>query len=188
MEVLTRTELDYRREEIVEKILKGAVFIYPTDTIYGIGCSALKEKSVAKIRAIKEREKTPFSVIIPSIDWVNENCFVAPNAQKWLDRLPGPFTIILPLNNSVAVAKNVNPGKDSIGVRLPNHWFAQVVRELGIPIVTTSANKTGQKFMTSVEDLDPDVEKNVEFMIYEGPKEARPSKIIDVQKEEIKER
>jgi L-threonylcarbamoyladenylate synthase len=188
MEILARTELDYRKEEIINKIINGAIFIYPTDTIYGIGCNAIKEKSVAKIRKIKKREKSPFSIIIPSINWVKENCFIAPNAQKWIARLPGPFTVILPLNNSVAVAKNVTPSLDSIGIRLPDHWISKLVNECGIPIVTTSANKTGQKFMTSIEDLDPDVEKEVEFMIYEGPKEARPSKIIDIEKEEVKER
>tara|TARA_Y100000310_G_C20704331_1_gene833681 strand:+ start:9898 stop:10464 length:567 start_codon:yes stop_codon:yes gene_type:complete len=188
MEVLARTELEYRKEEIIDKILRGSIFIYPTDTIYGIGCVATNTKAVASIRRIKERENTPFSIIAPSVDWVKSNCSINAKAEEWINRFPGPFTLILPVQGNIELAENVNPNKDTLGIRIPDHWIAKLVEECGVPIVTTSANKTGQKFMTSVEDLDAEVEKEVEFMIYEGPKEARPSKIVNVQMEEVLDR
>ena len=75
-----------------------------------------------------------------------------------------------------------------MGVRIPDHWFSQVVEALGFPIITTSANKTGQPFMTSLENLDSEMKMKVDFIIYEGEKKARPSKIIDLVKGNIKER
>ncbi|HLC82093.1 MAG TPA: L-threonylcarbamoyladenylate synthase [Candidatus Nanoarchaeia archaeon] len=188
MEILTRTELKLRFEEIAEKIIKGAVFIYPTDTVYGIGCNALNKAAVKKIREIKTgRPTAPFSIIVPSLSWINKNIEIHDLAKAWIKKLPGPYTLIIYLKNKKAIAENVAPGVDTIGIRYPDHWFTSVIAKLNIPVVTTSANKTGEPFMTSLENLDPDLEKQVEFLIYEGPKEGRPSKIINTVKEEVLE-
>ncbi len=158
--------------KLKEKILFGAVFIYPTDTIYGIGCDATNEKSVKRIREIKLRDEKPFSVIAPSKDWISENCEVGSEMYS----LPGPYTLILKLKNKKCIAESVNIGMDTLGVRIPKHWFSDIVKELNIPIVTTSVNKSGEKFMTCLEDLDKDIK--VDFVIYEGEKEGKPSKLI----------
>ncbi len=187
MEVITRIELEYRKQEFVEKIKAGAIFIYPTDTIYGIGCSALRQRSVQKIRELKGRQTAALSIWVPSIDWIKKYCVISSKAEAWLEKLPGPYTLIIPLTENHPLAKNVTPDK-TIGVRLPDHWFQSIVKECGFPIITTSANKTGEQFMTSIENLDHDLEREVEFMIYEGEKDARPSKIVNVEEEDIKER
>ncbi|NQV91959.1 Sua5/YciO/YrdC/YwlC family protein [Candidatus Woesearchaeota archaeon] len=184
MEVLTELELRMRFDEIVEKIKEGVIFIHPTDTIYGIGCNALLEKSVEKIRELKERPEAPLSVWVPSKKWIEKNCI----EHEWLDNLPGPYTLIMPLLNKKSVAPSVVKGKETLGVRLPDHWFSKVVAKLEFPIVTTSANKTGEPFMTKLENLDDDIETEVSFMIYEGEKKARPSKLVNVEKEEVQER
>lgn len=188
MEILTKTELRLRLDEFLEKISNGAVFIYPTDTIYGIGCNALNNRSVAKIRELKRRESAPFSVWVPSKEWVKDNCVLDKFSKEAVDQLPGPLTLVLELKNKKSVADNVAPGIKTLGVRIPDHWFSKVVEKLDVPIVTTSANKTGKPFMTSVENLDPDIRESVEFMVYEGPKEGRPSKIINLVEEEVRER
>ena len=182
MQIFNRQEVLDNSEEIISKIKQGAIFIYPTDTIYGIGCNALDERAVAKIRAIKNRPSTPLSVWVPSIAWIEENCKVA---VSWLEKLPGPYTLILPLKKKNVIAKNVS-FSDTLGVRLPDHWFSELVAKTSIPIVTTSVNVHGEPFMTSIHNLNPEIE--VDFIIYEGPKEGRPSKIIDVSKGEVKER
>lgn len=185
MEVLTRIELKVRFDEILEKIKSGTIFVYPTDTIYGIGCNAQNENSVKKIRDIKGgRSTAPFSIIVPSMNWIIQNCELKSKWKSWLNKLPGPYTLILPLRKAV-IAKNIAPNVNTIGVRLPSHWFSEVVAKLGIPIVTTSANKTGEPFMTSIENLDPEIENEIEFMIYDGPKEGRPSQLINLEKDEI---
>ena len=189
MEILTKIELEMRLPEIVEKIKNGAIFIYPTDTIYGIGCNALDREAVAKLRKLKSgREGIPFSVWVPSLKWIKDNCKISKKAEDWLKKFPGQCTLILPLKNKEAIADNVAPNIGTVGVRFPDHWFGEVVKLTGIPIITTSANKGGQPFMTRAEDLDTEIELEVEMMIYEGEKKARPSKIINVGKDEIKER
>ena len=188
MEVFAQTELRLRLDEIIDKIKKGALFIHPTDTIYGIGCNALDTASIEKIRRLKGRPTSPFSIWVPSLSWIQENCQINEECNHWLERLPGPFTLLLPLKNKEAISPNVIPGITTIGIRYPNHWFTKVIKECRIPIVTTSANKSGYPFMTSIENLDFDIEKEVDFMVYEGEKKARPSKIIDITGDKIIER
>ena len=189
MEIFTKTELRVRFDEIVENVRNGAIFIYPTDTIYGIGCNALNKKSIQKIRDIKQRQTNPFSIWAPSLRWVKENFIMTSKAKKWLEELPGPYTLILQLQQSKLLPENVNPDtNDFVGVRIPDHWFGKIVEMLDVPIITTSVNKVGETFMTSLEDLEPDIQKEVEFIIYEGDKNGRPSKIVNVDKEDIRER
>ena len=188
MKILTKTELQSRLPEISEQIRNGAIFIYPTDTIYGIGCNALDQRAVEKIRVLKERPSNPFSIIAPSKEWIVKNCIVTKEAKEWLNKLPGPYTLILKLKNKNAIAKNVNQGEETIGVRIPDHWFSSIVQELGFLIVTTSANRSGRAFMTSLEDLDPKIKEGVDFIIYEGEKKGKPSKIVNLVEGKIKER
>ena len=122
------------------------------------------------------------------VDWIKKNCVVNKEVEEWLKKLPGPYTLILKLKDKNAVAKNVAPKQNTLGVRIPLHWFSKVIAELNFPLVTTSVNKSGLPFMTSLEDLDKDIENQVEFIIYEGEKVARPSKIIDLVKGVEKER
>ena len=188
MEILTQMELRRRYEEIIQQIRKGALFIHPTDTIYGIGCNALNSQSVQNVRTLKEQFRQPLSIWVPSLEWVRQNCMVNTEAAVWLQKLPGPYTIILKLKNKKAVAPEVLLNGNTLGIRLPDHWFSKVVKKIGLPIVTTSANKTGQQFMTTLETLDKSIENGVEFMIYEGEKSAHPSKIINTVEGSVKER
>jgi len=188
MQILTKAELHVRFAEIAEQISKGAVFIYPTDTIYGIGCNALDKKAVEKIRTLKERPANPFSIIVPSKEWITENCIIIKEAKEWLNKLPGPYTLILNLKKKNAIAKSVNQGEETIGVRIPAHWISSVVQELGFPIITTSANRSGRPFMTSLEDLDSTIRGGVDFIIDEGEKKGKPSKIVNLVEGKIKER
>ena len=188
MEILTKTGLQMRFAEIAGQISNGAVFIYPTDTIYGIGCNALDTKAVDKIRQLKERPTNPFSIIAPSKEWIIKNCMVTKEGKEWLNKLPGPYTLIFKLKHKNAIVKNVIPAEETIGVRIPSHWFSGVVQELGFPIVTTSANRSGKPFMTCLEDLDETIKEGVSFIIYEGEKKGRPSKIINLVEGSVRER
>ncbi len=76
------------------------------------------------------------------------------------------------------MAVEVIPKTRIIGVRIPNNWFSTVVKELGVPIVSTSANITKERHMTSLSDLDKDVASKVDFVIYEGKKASSPSTIV----------
>jgi L-threonylcarbamoyladenylate synthase len=188
MIVLNFDEYNVNRKTILKEV-PNSVFVYPTDTIYGIGCSALNDKLVDKVRKLKHSSQ-PFSVIVPSKEWIYENCVVTEEAEEWIRKLPGPYTLLLKLKNKKAVAKNVHNydmnGDVIIGVRMPNHWFLVLAYTLKIPIVTTSANVTGQNFMTSLEDLDSTIRQGVDYVFYDGPKKGTPSTIVYLGGEKTK--
>ena len=85
MIVLNQDELNQNKKFILKQ-LKKCIFIYPTDTIYGMGCDARNKKLVQKIRTIKSSYIQPFSVIAPSIDWIRKNCEVSEIGEQWLIR------------------------------------------------------------------------------------------------------
>ena len=174
MDVINPKEIN--RKVITDEMLAGKIFIYPTDTIYGLGCNALNPSSVMKIREIKQRSYKPLSVIAPSKKWILDNCIAD---IKDLGKLPGPFTLILKLKNKNAVAPEVNMG-DTIGVRIPDHWFSSLVKEAGVPFVTTSVNISSRPYITSLEDLPKEIESQVDYFINEGPILGQPSEIIDL--------
>jgi tRNA threonylcarbamoyl adenosine modification protein (Sua5/YciO/YrdC/YwlC family) len=186
MRVFIKEEALLRKDEVIEKIKNGSIIVHPTDTIYGLGCNALNTKAVNKIRKIKNRDTMPFSVMAPSKQWIYDNCVVSKESEKWIKKLPGRYTLILKLKNKKAISKTVNNDWDTIGVRIPKHWFAYLVQKANVPFVTTSANISGEYFMTDIEDLDPRIEGKVNFIIYEGVKKGRPSKIINLTKEKTK--
>jgi tRNA A37 threonylcarbamoyladenosine synthetase subunit TsaC/SUA5/YrdC len=131
-----------------------------------------------------KKSTQPFSVIVPNKEWIYDNCVVTQEAEEWIRKLPGPYTLLLRLKNKKAVAKNVHnydiAGDVVLGVRMPNHWFLAVSYTLKMPIVTTSANVTGQDFMTSLVDLDSEIRNTVDFVFYEGKKIGTPSTIVNL--------
>lgn len=189
MRVLNFEELNLEKQTIIDSIINGAVFIHPTDTIYGIGCNAELSKAVKKIRNLKGRATNPFSVIAPSFDWVNENCIVTKEGEEWLEKLPCPYTLIFKLKNANCISKEVNSGLSTLGIRMPNHWIRKIVAEAEVPVITTSVNKANEDYMTSLEDLDPAIKSGIDFALYEGKKEGKPSKLVDLtEKVKIVER
>lgn len=177
MRLLSKQQTLERKEEIIFAIKAGKIFIYPTDTIYGIGCDAKNKKGVKKIREIKHRETKPFSVVVPSKEWILENCNLR-NETK-LDLLPGPYTLILKIKNTEAVAKGVT-GSGTLGVRIPANWFSEIISEAGVPFVTTSVNISGQKNMEAIEDVPQSILDSVDYVIYDGPIRGNPSKKVDL--------
>ena len=179
MKTYTKSEVRHEKFRISNKIHSGEIFIYPTDTIYGIGCNALDDNAVKKIRETKNSEERSFAVIAPSKKWIYENCVVPKHAEEWVDKLPGAYTLFLKLKNPKAVSKHVNPRDNAtIGVRMPAHWMQKMISELGVPIVTPPANVTGKNFMTSLENLDVQLKRICHFAIYEGEKKGKPSKVV----------
>jgi tRNA threonylcarbamoyl adenosine modification protein (Sua5/YciO/YrdC/YwlC family) len=127
--------------KIVEELNAGKVIIFPTDTIYGMGCSIYQPKAISRIAKIKgtKMEKANFSIIFNSLSMLSEftkpiNTSIFRLMRK---NLPGPFTFILEANNNVP--KFFHGKKKTIGIRIPdNNIIEQIVEKLGHPIVTTS--------------------------------------------------
>ena len=184
MRVVTKDEFFLNKEEFATRIEDGEIFIYPTDTLYGIGCDATNETAVLQLRNIKHQHDRPLSIILPSIGWIKENCIITQEARKWIDKLPGPYTLILKLKNRSPIARSVND-TGSIGVRIPDHEIGRFVEFLRFPIITTSANIAGKMFMISIDDFDPEIKKRVDFFVDSGEIRGRPSTIIVLDKEEV---
>src|SRR3989344_2762232 len=177
MKVVDRIYVESHKGEIVEAIKGGKIFIYPTGTLYGLGCNAMLDKAIGKIRELKQRDAKPFSIIAPSKKWVIENCKLEiENLNKYL---PGPYTLILDRTKE-CVASNVNPNDNSLGVRILDHWFTKIVQEAGVPFVTTSVNISNEPHMEKLEDVSPEILDQVDYVVYEGEKKGRSSEKINL--------
>jgi len=127
--------------KVVEILRDGGVIIYPTDTIYGIGCDITKPKAVERIARIKnvKPEKADFSFIFYDLSNISDYCKPIPNGifKLMKKNLPGPFTFILNANSNIP--KLFRSTKKSIGIRIPdNNIIREIVKELGNPILSTS--------------------------------------------------
>lgn len=178
MRIIDKTEFYAYKNIHLGKLKQGSLFIYPTDTIYGIGCDATHGDAITKIRKLKQRHDQPFSIIAPSKDWIRENCIMNEEAEQWIEKLPGPYTFVLDIKTKDILHELVNPQDSTIGVRIPDHWISEIVAELGRPIITTSPNKHGEDIMTHPDNLDVVFRGYVDFLIYEGMLHNPPSTVI----------
>jgi tRNA threonylcarbamoyl adenosine modification protein (Sua5/YciO/YrdC/YwlC family) len=126
--------------QVVDCLRDGGLVIYPTDTIYGLGCDIFNTKAVEKIARIKgiKAQKNDFSFICYDLSHIADYARVGNSAFKMMKRvLPGPYTFILDANNQVP--KLLNTNKKTVGIRVPDNLIPRlIVKELGNPIVTTS--------------------------------------------------
>jgi tRNA threonylcarbamoyl adenosine modification protein (Sua5/YciO/YrdC/YwlC family) len=130
----------------VECLRDGGVIAYPTDTTYGIGCSIFNKKGIERIYRIKHREsKKPFSFICPDLSEVARYAKVNNTAFKILKRhLPGPYTFVMEATR--IVPDLLMTRQKTVGIRMPdNRICLDIVQLLGNPIVTTSANLSGEE-------------------------------------------
>ena len=142
--------------KIVEVLRNGGVIIYPTDTVYALGCDIFQSKALEKICRIKgiDIKKANFSVMCDSLKQISEFTKMDDDTFKLIKKnTPGPFTFILNGNNKLP---KLFKERKTIGIRIPNRNLVKViVEELGNPIFTTSLRIDGQ---------DPDYEVNAELI------------------------
>ncbi len=129
-----------RLDHIVKSLREGAVIIYPTDTVYGMGCDIHNARAVERIARIKgvKPTKNDFSFICYDLSHIADYARVSNQAFKLMkSALPGPFTFILQATNNVP--KLLNTNKKTVGIRVPDNGIPrQIVQQLGNPIITTS--------------------------------------------------
>ena len=166
--------------ELGLEIESGALFVYPTDTVYGLGCNALERWAVRALRKLKKQFDRPLSVIVPSKAWIEANCELGARHRRWLAKLPGRYTLVLRLKEKRAVAKEVTLGRASLGLRIPDHPIASFVEVLGFPIVSTSANPSGSPPITKLDELPTTWQHRLDFAIDGGVLGQKPSKVIDL--------
>lgn len=171
-------------KEVIECLKDGGVIIYPTDTIYSIGCDLYKSKAIERVALIKglKVEKAEFSVIFNDISQISEYTTPLLNHHFKLlkNNLPGPFTFILNANNEVP--KIFKRKKKTIGVRIPNNNIAlEIVRELNNPIIATSIHDEDEilEYTTDPELIYERYKNLVDIVIDGGIGENIASTIVD---------
>ncbi|MBN1896774.1 MAG: threonylcarbamoyl-AMP synthase [Candidatus Aenigmarchaeota archaeon] len=174
------------RKSVVSDMRAGKVFVYPTDTIYGIGCNAENAQSVSRVREAKGRDSgNPFSVIAPSKEWIKKHTGVSDVNMKLISSmLPGPYTMIVP-----SVHSTPNPvvsGEKTIGIRMPRHPFSDLVSEAGVPFVTTSVNASGEMPITDVTCIPEEMKPFIDWIIDAGKISGSASRIFDMRSNDIK--
>jgi tRNA threonylcarbamoyl adenosine modification protein (Sua5/YciO/YrdC/YwlC family) len=131
-----------RIEEIKSALSSGAVMLYPTDTVYAIGCDLNAKSAVERVRQIKQlANDKPLTFLCPSLSNVATYAFVSDTAYRLMKRLiPGPYTFLLPATKLVPKLAQ-NPKRKTTGIRVPNHTVCSaLLNALGNPIISTSAH------------------------------------------------
>ncbi len=180
-----------RKISQVANILRdGGVIIYPTDTVYGLGCDIFNPKAVERICRLRglKPEKAMLSFICKDISQIAEYAFQIDNdVFKTLKRnLPGPFTFVLKSNNQVP--KLFKNRKRSIGVRIPDNRIAQaIVEDLGRPILSLSLKSDDEilEYFTDPIDIFDDFKKLTDVVIDGGIGANVPSTVVDCMGDEI---
>ncbi len=175
---------------IIECLENDGVIIFPTDTIYAIGCSVNSSKALERIARIKgvKKEKANFSFIFHDLSMLSDYTKPINNdVFKMMKRnLPGAFTFIVEANNNVP--KLFKNNKKTIGIRIPDQpIITNIVRELGCPIITTSIIDEDEisGFMTDPEEINDVYRDKVDIIIDGGFGDKEESTIVDCTDNEI---
>lgn len=175
--------------KIVNLLKKGGVIIYPTDTVYAIGCDINQVKAVQRVAALKgvKPEKANFSMICRDLSNIATYAKVSNEVFKVMKRcLPGPFTFIL---NATAKLPNILMNRrKTIGIRIPDNYIAMaIVEELGNPLLTTSVRDEDEviEYTTDPELIHEKYGKLVDLVIDGGYGRNVASTVVDCTGEEL---
>lgn len=176
----------YQINKAIDVFKSGGIVIFPTDTAYGIGCRMDDEKAVERLIKIRKRpDGKAFPVLVDGIGTAAR--YLEPIPEKVRKELidkywPGGLTIVLNCIET-KVPPKVRGGGRSLGVRAPNNTrLISIIEKLGVPILGPSANYAGGATPFSINDVDTDLKKSVDFVL-EGDSEIKPksqaSTVID---------
>lgn len=177
-------------QQVVDVLQKGGIVIYPTDTVYGMGCDISNSKAIekiCKIRGIKP-EKANFSFICYDLSHISDFTRQIDNETYRVIKkaLPGPFTFIFNANKNVP--KLLSSNKKTVGIRVPDNTIARaIVKMLGNPIISTSIHDDDEiiEYSTDPELIHEKYEDIVDLVIDGGYGDNEPSTIVDCSEGEF---
>jgi len=174
----------------VEVLRQGGVVIYPTDTVYGLGCDIFNTKAVERVKKLRQSksQKMDLSFICYDLSHISEYTRALPNPVFKLMKkaLPGPFTFIL--KSSSRVPKILNASKKSVGIRIPDNPIPRmIVKELGNPIITTSIKDDDEilEYSTDPELIFEKYQGLVDLVIDGGYGQVTASTVVDCTGDEL---
>jgi tRNA threonylcarbamoyl adenosine modification protein (Sua5/YciO/YrdC/YwlC family) len=159
----------------------GGVIIYPTDTVYGLGCDITNKKAVEKIIQIKGRDaKKPMSFVCSDLTHISRYAMVSNFGYRMLKRfLPGGYTFILEASREVP--KMLLTKQKTVGIRIPDHPVAlDLVSQLGNPVLSTSANLAGMDPMGNPDEIDRVMGSRVDVILDCGVMKIVPSTVVSL--------
>jgi tRNA threonylcarbamoyl adenosine modification protein (Sua5/YciO/YrdC/YwlC family) len=175
---------------VVEILKKGGIIVYPTDTIYGIGCDLMNRKAIEKLCHILDikPQKLDLSFICHDLSHISEYVrrIDTPVFKLLKKALPGPFTFILESSSKVPKILDVN--KKTVGIRIPDHEVPRmIVEELGNPLITASIKNDDviKEYTTDPEEMYEDFKNSVDMVIDSGAGGHIPSTVVDCTTNEI---
>lgn len=176
-------------KECVDIIKNGGIVIFPTDTVYGIGCNVFNENAIKKIFEIKNREyNKPINVLCSNIKDIHNLALELKEKEKEIiDKyMPGACTLIV--NKKKEISNLLTAGLNTVGVRIPDNNIAiELISKCGIPIATTSANISGKMDNVEIGNIFEEFRDKVDIIIDGGKsKIGVPSTIVEVERDKIK--
>jgi L-threonylcarbamoyladenylate synthase len=162
-------------------VRRGGLVVYPTETVYGLGCDPMDVQAVKRLLEVKGKRKNPLPILASSIDNVERVAFVSPNGKKLAAKFwPGPLTMVFPKKPSLPGA--VTFALDSVGLRIPDNNVALTLIGLcGGLLVGSSANRTGEKPPCGVQELSKELKAMVDVVL-DGRSAVggMPSTVVDL--------
>ncbi len=169
-----------------EALTAGETLIYPTDTVYGLGCSIVAKDAIEKIYLIKgQRKDKPFSFVCSDLTHISSYAHVSNAAFKIMKHLiPGPYTFILPAAKMKQLPKILVSKRKTVGIRVPASPITQaLVKELGHPILSTSVTDDRGEILNDPDLIAQNYRNLVDIIIDGGPLVSDPSTVIDLTDE-----
>lgn len=170
----------------VEALNSGGVIVYPTDTIYGLGCDITNKNAIEKIQRLKGRDaRKPMSFVCADVADISTYAHVSKFAYRLLQRLlPGPFTFILPATKETP--RVLRSKQRTVGVRIPDHPVSTaLVKELGRPLLSTSANRSSEDVLTDPVDLEQEFGSQVDLILECGILPVQPSTVVSLMDDQV---
>ena len=168
-------------KKAVEILKQGGLVIYPTDTVYGLGCALSNKKGIERIYAIKrQNKKQPFSFICADLKDISSYARVSDSSYKTMKHfLPGPYTFIL--EASRLVPKIILPKRKTTGIRVPDNAIClALVRELGEPVISSSVKNEQDEFISDPQIIEEKFRHQVDLVIDGGILAPEPSSVISL--------
>lgn len=167
-------------KRVAEILIRGGIIVYPTDTVYGLGCCMTNKKGIDSINSIKAAVK-PRSIMLADLKEISRYAKVSNEAFRFIRTLlPGPYTFILPATR--LVPRLLQTKRKAIGIRIPDHWFCRaIIEEVGEPIITTSVPLSHERRHIDPIEIEDHLGHRVDAVIDSGILPDIPSTIISME-------
>ena len=174
-------------KEAARVVSQGGLVVYPTDTVYGLGCDPFNGNAVDRIFKVKGRPSRPMPILVSSIERAEQLVELGKVGAVLASKFwPGALTIVAPIKVNISLPENLTCGFKTLGVRVPNHNCAlKLIVGAGGFLVGTSANRSGEKPSLTVEEAVNSLQQSVDIYLDGGRVVlGRESTVLDISREE----